>query len=156
LDSVDRETEIDLPEGGEFRIVKEPEPGVSLRLTPSTDGIEGPTSTIWEASAERPTGYPVELPFLPDRVSAVTAGPENAYFSVHWHKLEEASEVVSQLIAESVAEGWERLDPTPFPTAAPLQVDRLERGNRERVLMATTLRSEGLVMLIESEAKSQG
>jgi hypothetical protein len=54
----------DMLSGRGFGIEKEPEPGVEMRMRFGTGTEDAFTTTLHSSAAERPSGWPAEIPFF--------------------------------------------------------------------------------------------
>ncbi|MDH3458584.1 MAG: hypothetical protein OER90_17220 [Gemmatimonadota bacterium] len=151
MESADQEVELPGPNGMTFRVIKHPAPGVQARIEISAGGSATMTNLLWEPAASRPAAYPTELPFIPNtKCGTSTTTAEGRYRAqAQWHALENAGAILEQVVAVSLAEGWEHTAVQPS-TPPPTQMVTLQRGDEQRTITLFAVPGAGMVLLSES------
>jgi hypothetical protein len=134
---------IDVPEGGQLRVRKAPEPGISMIVEP-VGVAAGIGSIAWDPSATRPARYPDAFPFLPGRPAVLSTMPQGA--SIQWHQT--TAEDLSRLAAELVTDGWTETT-LPTPTMPGMTIRPFRRGDRQRIIVG----GGDLLSLIDTPVK---
>lgn len=143
-------------DGTTLRFQKNPRPGVRLHIEPKPGGeaagrFEG---TVYDEAPDRPQGYPSELPFLADLACMVMVVPgrEDAA-TVQW-QVEDSKATADQLARLSEAEGWvPSKQSLKAPSFLPIGLVLLERGDRTRLILHTSMGSKSVVMLIDGASR---
>jgi hypothetical protein len=134
-------------------IAKEPEPGVGMRMRFGTGTEDGFTTTMYSPAAEPPTGWPAEVPFLPDVGGSLTLFDRPGRgFSVQWFRVPDSAVAVQRILNECLASGWRRRDASelPAPSSLPgMQTVVLERDEVQRTLSSVAVKDFGMVQLLE-------
>lgn len=120
---------IDLPEGGQMRFRRAPEPGVLARVE-SLETHDQVVCTSWAPSDTRPAGYPAHLPFLEARAAAYSSVNGNG--NLQWFQAVPAdAEKVARALAE---EGWVETT-LPNPSMPGMVIRPFRRGDRQRIVL---------------------
>jgi len=134
-------------------VEKDPEPGVGVRMRFGAGTDDAFTSTMYLASAERPRGWPAEVPFLPDVGGSLTLfdRPDRG-FSVQWFKVPDAAAAVRRIVDECRAAGW-RESEEPAATGAPAVPGSttivLEQGDVRRLVTSVVTKEMVMMQLVE-------
>lgn len=143
----------DVLSGLGFGIEKEPEPGVGMRMRFGTGTEDAFTTTMYSPAAERPAGWPADVPFLPDVGGSLTLFDRiGRGFSIQWFKVPDPSVAVELILNECLATGWRRQDTAepPAPSSLPgMQTVVLERDEVQRTVSSVAVRDFGMVQLLE-------
>ena len=134
-------------------VEKEPEAGVGLRVRFGAGTDDSFTLTQFAAASDRPAGWPLAVPFLPDTAGALTLFDKPGHgFSIQWWKVTNPGAAVDGILRECVAAGW-RLDDanepqirTPLPR---MQIVSLRRDEDLRVITSAKVTEFGFVQLME-------
>jgi hypothetical protein len=140
-----------------FAIDKEPEPGVGIRMRFGTGTEDGFTTTMYNPSPERPRGWPGEIPFLADLGGSLTLFERPGRgFSVQWFEVPDTKAALSDLLGQSVAEGWRVVETPPSPPLPPHLVRGqyllFERGKLTRTVTCVVAKGLGMIQLVEQPA----
>jgi hypothetical protein len=97
--------ELTLPDGETMRLIRDPEvPGAYV--VESSQAEQTLRAVTFEPASERPTGYPDDLPFLPNCPCSVTTISGADARSVTWFGPPEPTLALESLGAQLVGEGW--------------------------------------------------
>ena len=134
---------VDVPGGGQIRVRRAPEPGVSLIVEPL--GATASLTSITFDPAESPhPRFPAGVPFLARRGAMLTSMPKG--FQLQWFKVAEPD--LASVVDDLVGAGWvETVMPTP--TMPGMTIRPFRRGDRQRVLVL----GGDLLGLIETPAE---
>ncbi|NIM50064.1 MAG: hypothetical protein GTN62_06975 [Gemmatimonadales bacterium] len=153
MEAADQGGEVTAPDGSRLRIAKHPEPGVELRVEPSSGDPAGLNMTLWEPAGERPDGYPADAPFIPDVAVYVTSWTYEgeSLSQVQWQDVDDAAVLMQQVIEKSLAEGWSRVPSPEISPIAPLQMVQLERGGQKRILIGAGPAEKAFVIMSDTK-----
>jgi hypothetical protein len=145
---------LDVLAGMGVAVEKEPEPGMGMRMRSGAGTEDGFTTTMYAAAAERPAGWPADIPFLADTGGSLTLFDQPGRgFSVQWWKVPDPSVATQLILDQCLAAGWRRPDATagtPCISLPGMQTVALERDSVTRVLMSLGVKGFGFVQLVES------
>lgn len=135
-------------------VERQPEAGVGLRVRSGAGTADGFTTTMYQAAAERPAGWPAAVPFLPHVGGSLTLFDQPGHgFSVQWWKVPDPSAAAQVLIDQCLAAGWrEPAGPSAMPPMG-LPGTRtvvLEREDARRTLSSLAIKDVGFVQVLES------
>lgn len=120
---------IDTPDGGQLRVRRAPEPGISLIVEP-LGAAAGHDSLTFEPAAVRHARFPKDLPFLAGRSAMLTTMPKG--LQLQWFKVSDTD--MASVVGDLVGAGWtETMLPTP--TMPGMMIRPFRRGDRQRVLI---------------------
>ena len=141
-------TEIQLPDGSRAHI-EHTVAGMRAVQVDQRDG-RGWRLRVFEPTADRPSFYPTELPFIPNSKAAVTDGSDGHVMAT-W-ETSETGPVSDQLIAQTTASGWEAQaeDPALKRLPLPMKTSQFKRGERTRVIMSMSAAGSGVVSMFDS------
>ncbi len=145
-----------LAEAG-FAIDKEPEPGVGMRMRFGAGTEDAFTTTMYTASADRPRGWPGDIPFLPGVGGSLTLFDRPGHgFSVQWFKVPDVAAALKDLVDQSVVEGWRVVDTPRSPLPPHMVLGEhvlLERGELQRTVMSVVAKDLGMIQVVERGVK---
>ena len=135
-------------------VEKEPEPGVGMRMRSGAGTEDGFTTTMYAPASERPAGWPVDIPFLPNVGGSLTLFDQPGRgFSIQWWKVPDPPAAAELILDQCLAAGWHRQDAsagTPPISLPGMQTVALERASVTRVLMSLGVKGFGFVQLLEN------
>jgi hypothetical protein len=134
---------IQTPEGGELRIRKAPEPGISMIIEP-VGAAPGVGSIAWDPASTRPPRYPDDLPFLPGRAVVLSRMPNGV--TLQWHQT--TKDDLTRIATELATDGWTETT-LPTPTMPGMTIRPFRRGDRQRVIVG----GGEVLSLIDTAAK---
>jgi hypothetical protein len=148
----DEETGVVEVDGQALQYTKKPAPGIRLKVEPAPGAEAGSAvySTVFEPAESMPNGYPAGIPFLAGRVAAVITVPgETEGVNVQW-QVEDPKAAAKELVDLSESDGWTRQKKgLKIPLFLPIGIALLERDDRTRTIIDTSVGSRGVVMLME-------
>jgi hypothetical protein len=134
---------ITTPEGGELRIRKAPEPGISMIIEP-VGAAPGVGSIAWDPTPTRPPRYPDDFPFIAGRAVVLSRMPNGV--TLQWHQT--SKEDLAQVASELTTDGWAETT-LPTPTMPGMTIRPFLRGDRQRVIVG----GGEVLSLIDTAAK---
>lgn len=153
LESECGDEEVTFPNGQRFRVVRNPEPAVAVRLT----GLDDPYSTLdfFDAASERPETYPADLPFILDtRAAVATMHGDITARTVQWWDVPDAPRLIQDLVRQSEERGWQgEQGPVEIQGPFPLTKTTLRRGDIIRTVVSLATREGGMVALADTAAR---
>lgn len=157
LSSADRTDRTVTLAGDELRMRYSPEPGIDVRIEgfSGDDPAVSMVSTIFEPGAERPAGYPPQLPYLPGLKASVTAFPDPAPPTVAWFKLPDPGRAAAEILAQSAAAGWRESSDEGDLVATNVRMIEMTRPGLRRTLIVSSFAGHGTLMLIDKLADAQ-
>lgn len=132
-----------------------PEAGVKLRMRAGSGTDDGCVTTGYEASAERPAGWPADVPFLANTQASLTLFDKpGRRVAVQWWKVEDPARAAQAVVQESLAAGWQETSAPSLPgVLAGLRIALLERDGVERTVLSAAIKDFGLVSLTEGRKR---
>ena len=112
-----------------MRVQRAPEPGVIARIE-ALETHDDVRAFSWAGSAERPAGYPEDLPFLPGHPVALTLSNGNR--NLQWGA--SATPHAESLCATLLADGWAETT-LPSSSMPGMFIRPFRRGARQRVVL---------------------
>ncbi len=151
----DREIDLGAPFGVPLKMVRNPDGRVEVRGDAAGEHALV-QSRVWEPTPTRPTDYPASVPFVPDVRAAIVTGGDAHMTTVQWFDPPQALATLSQLVEESLAEGWESQPPPPRFAQRPGEHRWLVRGDRVRFFSLIGSGSGGgLLVLIQMNRQQE-
>ena len=141
-------TEMELSGGARARVADD-KPGSRGIYVSNADGT-GWQMRVYQPAAERPEGYPAEMPFIPNSNMSVTHGSEGNVMAV-W-ETNDAEPLFEQLSSEASSLGWAVQPDNPMFAHLPggLRMRELKQGERSRFIMRMTAKGQGVVAVFDA------
>lgn len=114
------------------------------------------TSRFWQPSAERPSEYPAEIPFLAGTAAftGVASGAASLVM-VQWWEVHDVVHVLELLMRETLDDGWVEAEPLT-PTTEPVgERCQFVRGRFKRIISRVGGSDPGGLMLMQAELPAQ-
>ena len=140
-------TEMELSGGGRARVADD-KPGSRGIYVSNSDGT-GWQMRVYQPAAERPDGYPAEMPFIPNTNMSLTHGSEGNVMAV-W-ETSDAESMFEQLSTEASSLGWAVQPDNPMFAHLPggLRMRELKQGERTRFIMRMVAKGQGVVAVFD-------
>ncbi len=141
-------------EGYDLTIERAEDGDGSTVVQATSPGVPGGARITQHApAAERPAGYPAEIPFLPGLPVAVSESPRWA----GWFATPDVEAALRALVEASALAGWTPGPAVPLPgTPVGTSVVGLRRGAELRVLTAAAVGRGGVVTLADTAGSPPG
>ena len=132
----DSATEFVSPDGREYRVDLNPEPGIRRRIYPMEASNDGLEIVNWNPAATRPSSFPPDAPFLAHlrTVTAVRDGGAPLAITA-FVPSQRGPDLIDQLLASGRAAGWnDSALPDGFPSFL-VKVREQHRGTTVRLIV---------------------
>ncbi len=135
--------------GGARASVADELPGSRGIVVQNQDG-SGWQMRVYQPSAERPEGYPAEMPFVPNSNMSLTHGSEGNVMAV-WETAD-PEQMFDQVAAIAAEDGWSPQPDNPMFAHLPggMRMRELKQGDRSRFIMRMTAKEQGVVAVFDA------
>lgn len=143
-------TEIRAPTGDRLRVERPPVVGLRCEVMISGKAGDYATVRVWNAGRVQPVDYPVDVPFLPDLTTVVTASlARGDGISVSWYGASDTEAAFGALVRETLAAGWVRVGQETLHPNIPVQIAEFRRDGLQRMLTLAPIGPAGVLSLVD-------
>ena len=141
--------ELPLPSGDTMLLSRDDRaPGAFLIESPNGEGAM--LSVPFDATADRPESYPVDLPFLPGTSAALTEVEGQSIRTMTWFISGDPAGWYGELRLQMVSDGWEEQEESNTTTVScSVTAVNFEKGGVQRTVMANRFGGHSQLKLLE-------